>query len=36
MAAICEALDDIGADIADIVVVFRKQGDVGADDTDTM
>ncbi|EMA19236.1 hypoxanthine/guanine phosphoribosyltransferase [Haloarcula argentinensis] len=34
MAAICEALDDIGADISDIVVVFRKQGDSALDDTD--
>ena len=34
MAAICEALDDIGADISDIVVVFQKQGDSALDDTD--
>jgi adenine phosphoribosyltransferase len=34
MAAICEALDDIGADISDIVVVFRKQGESALDDTD--
>ncbi|MFY4813019.1 hypoxanthine/guanine phosphoribosyltransferase [Haloarcula sp. H-GB5] len=34
MAAICEALDDIGANISDIVVVFRKQGDSALDDTD--
>ena len=34
MASICEALDDIGADISDIVVVFRKQGKSALDDTD--
>jgi len=34
MAAICEALDDIGANISDIVVVFRKQGESALDDTD--
>ncbi|MDQ2073153.1 hypoxanthine/guanine phosphoribosyltransferase [Haloarcula sp. NS06] len=34
MASICEALDDIGADISDIVVVFRKQGDSALDNTD--
>ncbi len=34
MASICEALDDIGADISDIVVVFRKQGESALDDTD--
>ena len=34
MASICEALDDIGADISDIVVVFRKQGESVLDDTD--
>jgi len=34
MVSICEALDDIGADISDIVVVFRKQGESALDDTD--
>ncbi|EMA17318.1 MULTISPECIES: hypoxanthine/guanine phosphoribosyltransferase [Haloarcula] len=34
MASICEALDDIGANISDIVVVFRKQGESALDDTD--
>ncbi|AUG48163.1 MULTISPECIES: hypoxanthine/guanine phosphoribosyltransferase [Haloarcula] len=34
MAAICEALDGIGANISDIVVVFRKQGESALDDTD--
>jgi len=34
MASICEALDDIGATISDIVVVFRKQGESALDDTD--
>ncbi|KAA9396781.1 purine phosphoribosyltransferase family protein [Haloarcula sp. CBA1130] len=34
MAAICEALDDIDANISDIVVVFRKQGESALDDTD--
>ncbi len=33
LAAICDALDDIGADIADIVVVIRKIGDSALDDT---
>jgi adenine phosphoribosyltransferase len=33
LAAICEALDDIGADVADIVVVIRKVGDSALDDT---
>lgn len=34
LAAICDALDDIGADIADIVVVIRKAGESALDDTD--
>ena len=34
LAAICEALDDIGADIADIAVVMRKVGDSAMDDVD--
>ncbi|OVE85412.1 hypoxanthine/guanine phosphoribosyltransferase [Natronolimnobius baerhuensis] len=34
LAAICQALDDIGADIADIVVVMRKVGDSALDDTE--
>ncbi|MFB6223362.1 MAG: hypoxanthine/guanine phosphoribosyltransferase [Haloarcula sp.] len=34
MASICEALDDIGANISDIVVVFRKVGESALDDTD--
>ncbi|TKR26267.1 hypoxanthine/guanine phosphoribosyltransferase [Natronomonas salsuginis] len=34
LAAICDALDDIGADIADIVVVIRKVGESALDDTD--
>jgi adenine phosphoribosyltransferase len=34
LAAICGALDEIGADIADIVVVFRKAGDSAMDDVD--
>ncbi|NGM67976.1 purine phosphoribosyltransferase family protein [Natronolimnobius sp. AArcel1] len=34
LAAICEALDDIGADIADIVVVMRKVGDSALDNTE--
>jgi adenine phosphoribosyltransferase len=34
MASICEALGDIGANISDIVVVFRKQGESALDDTD--
>ena len=33
LAAICDALDDIGADIADIIVVIRKIGDSALDDT---
>jgi adenine phosphoribosyltransferase len=34
MAAICRALDDIGANVADIVVVIRKVGDSAMDDLD--
>ena len=34
MAAICTALDEIGAEIADIAVVFRKVGDSAMDDID--
>lgn len=34
LAAICNALDDIGAEIADIVVVMRKVGDSAMDDVD--
>ncbi|GCF14375.1 adenine phosphoribosyltransferase [Haloarcula mannanilytica] len=34
MASICEALDGIGANISDIVVVFRKQGESALDGTD--
>ena len=34
LAAICEALDDIGAEIADIAVVMRKVGDSAMDDVD--
>ena len=34
LAAICNALDGIGADIADIVVVIRKVGESALDDTD--
>jgi adenine phosphoribosyltransferase len=34
LAAICDALVDIGADIVDIVVVFRKVGPSALDDTD--
>jgi len=34
LAAICDALDDIGATVVDIVVVFRKVGDSALDDTD--
>ncbi|RNJ25945.1 hypoxanthine/guanine phosphoribosyltransferase [Halosegnis longus] len=34
LAAICGALDDIGADIADIVVALRKVGDNALDETD--
>ena len=33
LAAICDALDDIGAEIADIVVVFRKVGGSALDET---
>jgi len=34
LAAICDALDDIGADIVDIAVVIRKVGETALDDTD--
>ncbi|OLZ39577.1 adenine phosphoribosyltransferase [Natrinema saccharevitans] len=34
LAAICDALDGIGAEIADIVVVLRKVGESALDDTD--
>jgi len=34
MAAICDALSDIGAEIADIAVVIRKVGDSAMDDVD--
>jgi len=34
LAAICDALDEIGATVADIVVVFRKVGASALDDTD--
>ncbi|MGQ3411506.1 hypoxanthine/guanine phosphoribosyltransferase [Natrinema sp. LN54] len=34
LAAICDALDGIGADIVDIVVVLRKVGDSALDDTE--
>ncbi|ELZ96908.1 adenine phosphoribosyltransferase [Haloferax mucosum ATCC BAA-1512] len=34
LAAICDALDDIGADISDIVVAIRKVGETALDDTD--
>ena len=33
LAAICDALDDIGAEIADLVVVFRKVGGSALDET---
>ena len=33
LSAICDALDDIGAEIADIVVVIRKVGPSALDDT---
>lgn len=33
LAAICDALDEIGAEIADIVVVIRKVGESALDDT---
>ena len=33
LAAICESLDDIGAEISDIVVVMRKVGDSALDET---
>ncbi|MFC7165302.1 hypoxanthine/guanine phosphoribosyltransferase [Halospeciosus flavus] len=34
LAAICDALDDIGAEISDIVVAIRKVGPSDLDDTD--
>ncbi|MFC4550827.1 MULTISPECIES: hypoxanthine/guanine phosphoribosyltransferase [Halorussus] len=34
LAAICEALDGIGAEIADIAVVMRKVGESALDDTE--
>ncbi|QCS41152.1 hypoxanthine/guanine phosphoribosyltransferase [Natrinema versiforme] len=34
LAAICDALDGIGAEIVDIVVVLRKVGDSALDDTE--
>jgi adenine phosphoribosyltransferase len=34
LAAICDALDDIGAEITDIVVALRKVGPSALDDTD--
>jgi adenine phosphoribosyltransferase len=34
LAAICNALDDIGAEISDIVVVIRKVGESALDDTE--
>ncbi|MHB9287981.1 hypoxanthine/guanine phosphoribosyltransferase [Halobacteriales archaeon Cl-PHB] len=34
LAAICDALDQIGAEISDIVVVIRKEGDSAMDDAD--
>ncbi|WP_254762178.1 hypoxanthine/guanine phosphoribosyltransferase [Natrinema marinum] len=34
LAAICDALDGIGAEIVDIVVVLRKVGDSALDETD--
>ncbi|MFB6169536.1 MAG: hypoxanthine/guanine phosphoribosyltransferase, partial [Haloarculaceae archaeon] len=34
LSAVCAALDDIGADIADIVVVIRKVGPSALDETD--
>ncbi|WP_254545379.1 hypoxanthine/guanine phosphoribosyltransferase [Halomarina pelagica] len=34
LAAICDALDGIGAEIVDIVVVIRKVGESALDDTD--
>lgn len=34
LAAICNSLDDIGAEISDIVVVIRKVGDSALDETD--
>jgi adenine phosphoribosyltransferase len=34
LRAICDALDDIGAEVCDIVVVLRKVGETALDDTD--
>ncbi|WP_430639029.1 hypoxanthine/guanine phosphoribosyltransferase [Haloferax volcanii] len=34
LAAICGALDDIGAEVSDIVVAIRKVGETALDDTD--
>lgn len=34
LAAICDALDEIGAEVVDILVVIRKRGDSALDDTD--
>jgi len=34
LAAICDALDDIGAEISDIAVVIRKVGESAMDDVD--
>ena len=34
LAAICDALDDIGAEIADVVVLIRRVGESALDDTD--
>jgi adenine phosphoribosyltransferase len=34
MTAICDALDDIGAEIVDIVVVIKKAGDSEFDESD--
>ncbi len=34
LAAICDAIDGIGAEIVDIVVVMRKVGDSALDDTE--
>jgi adenine phosphoribosyltransferase len=33
LRAICDALDDIGAEVVDIVVVLRKVGETALDDT---
>jgi adenine phosphoribosyltransferase len=34
LASICDAMDEIGAEIADIVVVIRKLGETALDETD--